>query len=234
MPIDVDHYRKQYDKARDDLMHLFVLRYMWLNIVEMLKVRAGQHQDSLVRYWLETCYSRTIAVGIRRQAEGKGKRPTVGSLLSRVHLHAADFTELTCGFPAMPRREGDPWTGVYGQSGQHLDPQRVRALIDLIENNERRARDWVNSTIAHLDFKASVTIVTFADLDNALASLGEDAKFLYSLFYPDQSMPTLTPVTDLKWIETFTEAWYSVLTMQPIPESDPVITKIETQDGSAH
>jgi len=84
-PFNIATYRKQFAIAYRDVQRLYIA-IRWNNIVAMLESRPVNHNDSLVNNWLLTCYAETVAVGIRRQAEGNEGAPkaTVGSLLLRI------------------------------------------------------------------------------------------------------------------------------------------------------
>lgn len=98
-----------------------------------------------------TCYSRTLAIGIRRQAELKHQkgepRPTIGNLLCRVEEHPEAFTRESLGF-----EDTDPfldgWPALANASGEHADLAKVVEVKDKLIAAESTARDWVNARIA--------------------------------------------------------------------------------------
>lgn len=223
MEADVAVYRAQFGQAYKDVTRLYLLRHVWRNLQAMLTSRPEMHHDPLVYNWLNTCYGETIGVGIRRQAEPSGSKPTIGSLLRRVQAHAPSFTRESCGFDIkqLPGR-ADPWLRFAPSSDDHLDPDRIAPIRDGLAQSEATTRQWINRKIAHLD-PQGYEEVTFGDLERGLAGLRDGLMFLYPLFNPGSVLMHITPIAGYGWFEMFEEPWYVEGAMRPVDESDEPI-----------
>jgi hypothetical protein len=211
-PFNIATYRKQFAIAYRDVQRLYTLRYVRNNIVAMLESRPVNHNDSLVNNWLLTCYAETVAVGIRRQAEGNEGAPkaTVGSLLLRIENQAGAFTPKALGYDYEPDPgRGHMWLNYAGTLKSSLDPERVTNVRQLVKDSASVAKHWVDKRIAHMDIKTvdSEVNATLGDLERALAGLLEGTMFLFSLLHPGNVLPHITPVVQYNWTQIFEEPW---------------------------
>ncbi|MGX7680861.1 AbiU2 domain-containing protein [Jatrophihabitans sp. DSM 45814] len=207
MPVNIESYRNDFNAALDEIHALHMLRYVWKNMLAMFASQPELPADSMVNYYLQTTYSSTLAIGIRRQAEASDSRTTIGSVLRRVNLHAADFTIESCGFNRVEDwATGHGWLNYADTLDQPLSADRVQAQIDELVKDQAVAKQWVNKRIAHRDRQA----VEFAwnDLEQALAGLRRATIFLFGLFNQGGYLAQVTPYPSLSWVKAFSQAWY--------------------------
>jgi len=120
-----------FEVAFDEVLQLHTYRLIWKNLIAMLQSRPELPHNILVNNWLITSYTRTLAVGIRRQSEDSGARGTIGSVLRRVKEDAHSFTRESCNFPEVDPNEParDSWVGQYADTTtEPLDPRRVETV----------------------------------------------------------------------------------------------------------
>ena len=142
-------YSAQFDVAYKDVTRLYLLRHVWKNLVAMLQTQQHDYHDSMVNNWFVTCYSETIAVGIRRQAEATGSKATIGSLLRRLEDQSGAFTAERCGFNGIETLEGRPhaWLKFAPSLRHSLDPARVAAVRHELNDARDKAKKWVDKRI---------------------------------------------------------------------------------------
>lgn len=73
---------------------------------------------------------------------------------------------------------------------------------------------FTNKVLAHRDDRVgcgapAVPPVTWADLDDAIDTVGKIHKKYYSLRHPGESLGTLTPIKSREWTRLFDKAWKS-------------------------
>jgi len=201
-------YRADFQVARDEIFQLYLLRHVWKNLQGMLGSRQDMYQDPLVHNWITTCYTRTLAVGIRRQTDRRRPRATIGSLLHRIEADAASFTRKSLGFGAADTGPS-AWLKFADSDNDALDPTKVRAVISSLMDAELVARTWVNKRIAHLDPEPmDPPEVTFDDLERALRGLRQGTVFLHALFHQGGTLWQLTPIVNPRWLNMFLQSWF--------------------------
>jgi hypothetical protein len=212
MPDDVlDRCKADFEIAYGEVMQLHTYRLVWKNLVALLQSRPDMHHNVLVNNWLVTSYTRTLAVGIRRQSEDGGSRGTVASVLRRVQVHAHAFTRESCGLPKIEPGDAtrDVWIHRYAADvHDHLDPRRVQSVQHQLRIAQAAARTWVNKKVAHLDPTAPSESVTFGDLEDGMRGLRSGVTFLFPLFNQGSILAAVTPSTPLGWLDMFSAPWY--------------------------
>lgn len=204
-------WRDSYDVADAEITALFHQRHVWRNLLAMLQGRPDIKHHSVVNSWLSTGYTQTIAVGIRRQWDRNGRRPTMGRLLSELaeHSHVASWERYSA------QERGETEAGAHGwllfalQPGGSIDPDRVRTDLADFDTKSAVAREWVNTSLAHRDRDTRVPAlrVRFDDLNGGLETLGGLLQHYLGLFRPGTQRPTVTPEPGLGWLEMFDTAW---------------------------
>jgi hypothetical protein len=199
---------------------------MWKNLVAVLQAQQHDYHDSMVNNWFTTCYSETIAVGIRRQAEASGSKATIGSLLRRIQDQSGAFTAERCGFVGIETLEGrqHAWLKFAPSLKQSLDPARVAALRDELNDARDKTKKWVDKRIAHMDMQTDDLDVwaTFDDLEKGLRGLRSGVMFLYSLFHPNTVLWQITPTPPGDWFRMFERPWYVPGARTAVDASDDV------------
>jgi hypothetical protein len=219
MPTDLEIYQAQWGDAYDEVLQLHTLRYVWKNLLAMLQARGPElDHSSLVNNWLVTCYTRTLAVGIRRQTESKESRATIGSLLRRIQDHATLFTRESCGFgPVKPHTaDRDSWLRYADSAASPLRADRLAKVQAELQTDKEAAIRWVNKRVAHLDPSHRDLQLIFEDLERALTGLRNAMMFLFPLFNEGAISAYATPEYGLQWMEMFAKPWYVPGTMQPV------------------
>jgi hypothetical protein len=73
--------------ALEEVAQLHLMRYVWKNMLAMFESRPDLPHNSLVNNYVLVTYTRTLAIGIRRQCQASDSRATIGSVLRRVAAH---------------------------------------------------------------------------------------------------------------------------------------------------
>jgi hypothetical protein len=218
MNTGLDRYRAEWDEAYQEVRQLHVLRYVWKNLVAMLQARGPDlEHNTLVNNWLTTCYSRTLAVGIRRQTDPNGPA-TIGSLLRRIQKDASLFTRESCAFDLVDPCDAhrDAWLRYANSPADPLSADRLAGIEEELRADATAARKWVDKRVAHLAPGHSEVRPTFGDLEEALAGLRDAMKFLYPLFNRGANLANATPTCGLEWMGMFSKPWYVSDTMRPV------------------
>ena len=95
-----------FDTAYKDVLTLLHNRHVWRNLIAMLAANSDVKQHTMINGWLTRCYSQTQAVGIRRQSEFEGRRPTLGALLRELESPRNRFARPLPGRRAEERHAG--------------------------------------------------------------------------------------------------------------------------------
>jgi hypothetical protein len=219
MTFDLTSYRDDFATAYEEVTGLHMLRFVWKNVLMMVNSQPALPPHELVNYWLQVTYTRTLAVGIRRQAEATDIRPTIGSLLRRVKAHADQITREACEFPD----ELDGWSG--GRDGwlhfapstaDALDPGTAAKQLDALAAATNVAKRWVNTRVAHYD-RAAVEQMTFGDLEGALEGIRDATRYLFRLLNQGSYLSHITPSIPPGWLKSFSLPWWDPETMTMIP-----------------
>jgi hypothetical protein len=200
-----------HDITFHEVAQLHTYRLIWKNLLALLQSRPDLPHDALVNNWLVTSYTRTLAVGIRRQCETRGNRATIGSVLRHVQENPQLFTRGSCGFPALKHedRHSDPWIHAYADApDEHLDPSRASTVATELSAAQEAASRWVNKKVAHLDPNAPEEGITFEDLEQGMSGLRDALKFLFPLFNQGSILWNVTPSTPRSWLHMFSQPWY--------------------------
>ena len=211
VPFDLTRYRDEFETAYKDVQGLHNVRFVWKNLLRMFESQPDLPAHELVNYWLATTYTRTLAVGIRRQCESGDTRPTIGSLLRRVKAHADTITRESCEFDAVATDwsdDVDGWLHFADAVDKPLDVNRVQPLVDTLAAASAIATRWVNKRVAHFDRAESVDIPTFDELEDALLRLRQGVVFLWRLLNRGQFLVQVTPEFSAQWMEPFRHAWF--------------------------
>ena len=222
MPTDLDRYRADWAEAYEEVTQLHMLRYVWRNLLAMLQGSSDVEHNVLDNNWLVTCYTRTLAVGIRRQTESGGRpRATIGDLLRRIPRDAALFTRERCAFSPIEPHDAhrDPWPRYADSATDPLDADRLAPAAESLRADAAAARRWVNKRVAHLDRGHPSVRPTFGDLESALAGLRDAMMFLHPLFNHGAVLATATPWCDLQWLRMFEKPWYVPGAVKPVDSS---------------
>jgi hypothetical protein len=201
----MDVLRADFDVALNEVHGLHLLRYVWKNILAMLDSSPEIEPEWLVNYYLATIYTHTLAVGIRRECEADGPRPTIGDVLRRVRHNSGHFAAASCGFTG--RDEGPGLWLRYAKTARgKLDPSRVDEQIAALTAVRADVKRYVDKRVAHRESDAR-ELISFTDLEAALDGLRTATQFLFGLFNAGSWLGMFTPDPPVGWYRPFEQAW---------------------------
>lgn len=212
----------RFDKLHNGVIRLFHDRAIWRTILAMLDANPGVARGGFGEYWLGSCYTDSMLIGIRRETgadDGSvGIRRSLASLAATPRMARRDWYE-----QQVRQRGGQDWDGwdlaavdaafdIFAASGQpFIDAARVRKDIMALEAVISRVNAYTTKTIAHRDDNPhrapAVLPVTWEELDAALDAVGVIYKKYYRLCHPGEALGALTPLKSPGWIQMFQTAW---------------------------
>jgi hypothetical protein len=109
---------------------------------------------------------------------------------------------------ALDRRRGeDSFTEHFaGDAGDHLDAAIVRADLDTLSSAALPIARFVDRHVAHVDADPLDSLPTFAELNEAIDTIGELFK-KYALLFTASGWVTLEPVPQNDWLAVFRVPW---------------------------
>jgi hypothetical protein len=205
-----------YETAYKDVLTLLHNRHVWRNLIAMLAANPEVEQHTMINNWFTRCYSQTQAVGVRRQSEHEGRRPTLGALLREIESFPSIATRVRyvsgLSDASLPNRENG-WRTFAPDDGPLADTDIVSADRQKLTVATTPVRDWVNKAVAHRDKDETTTTApietSFASINGALDVLAELIRKYHMLFHPGAALWRVTPTTSPDWTEMFRKPWYS-------------------------
>jgi hypothetical protein len=215
----IDDLGSQFDEAFQEVQQLHTLRFVWRSLLAMLQSQDEIQHNALVNSWLATCYSRRLAIGIRRQAEGHDDRATVSSVLRRLGEHGASITRELCGFPET-LGDRDLWLRYAESATKPLDPATAAGELEKLTLARTAARKWVNKRVGHLDPSGGQISVKFGELNAGIDGLRDAVKFMFPLFNKGSLLNNMTPIVPPSWLQMFAVPWYVPEKFPPVDTSE--------------
>jgi hypothetical protein len=213
----------RFDKLHNGILRLFHDRGIWRTIIAMLdanpKVIRGGHGE----YWLGSCYTDSMLIGIRRETGAdrgsSGIRRSLNSLASTPRMATRSWYEQEARRRHQTRdtwelAELDAGFNVFADPGQpFIDPARVKQDITELDAVISRVNTYTSKAIAHRDDDPNGLLtglaVTWGELDAALDAVGNIYKKYYRLRHAGESLGLLTPLKSPGWTQLFETGWMS-------------------------
>jgi hypothetical protein len=234
----------RFDKSHNGILRLFHDRSIWRNILAMLDANPEVARGGFGEYWLGSCYTDSMLIGIRRETgadnDSIGLRRSLNALVSVPRMARRDW------FMQYSRHDGnrqpDAWElaerdrafGIFAAPGaQFIDAARVKHDLDALEDVIRQVNAYTSSNIAHRDdtmgrSRPAVLPVTWGQLDAALDVVGSIHMKYFRLRHPGESLGRLPPLVSPGWVHMFATAWMPegsdfpvVDVFEPLPEFTP-------------
>ena len=222
MQEDWQRWCVRFDQLHNGVIRLFHDRAIWRTILAMLDANPGVARGSFGEYWLGSCYTDSMLIGIRREtgADGGsiGIRRSLASLAAAPRMARRDWYEQQIRQRAGQGRDGrdladlDVAFNIFAAPGQpFIDAARIRQDIGALEAVISRVNTYTTKTIAHRDDNPrrvpAAPAVTWAELDAAVDAVGGIYKKYYRLRHPGEALGALTPLKSPGWIQMFQTAW---------------------------
>jgi hypothetical protein len=211
----------RFDKLHNGILRLFHDRGIWRTIMAMLDANPQVPRGGFGEYWLGSCYTDSMLIGIRRETGADrgsiGIRRSLRSLASAPRMATRSWYE-----QEVQRRNqsGDAWElaelnaafNTFAEPGQpFIDSTRVGQDIAALDAVINRVNAYTSKAIAHRDDDPgglpTGLAVTWGELDAALDAVGNIYKKYYRLRHAGESLGILTPLKSPGWIQIFETAW---------------------------
>lgn len=212
---------QRFDKTHNGVIRLFHDRAIWRTILAMFDANPKVARGGFGEYWLGSCYTDSLLIGIRR--ETGADRDSIGLRRALVGLTSNPRMATRTWYVQQIRQrdhqgqedwlaELDAGFNVFAAPGQpFIDAALVQQDITALEAVIRRVNAYTTKTIAHRDdilrAAPATPAVTWAELDAALDAVGNIHKKYYRLCHPGEALGGLTPLISPGWIEMFGTAW---------------------------
>lgn len=218
---DWQRWCDRYDKLHNGVMRLFHDRAIWRIILAMLDANPGVARGGFGEYWLGSCYTDSMLIGLRRETgagdDSIGMLRSLNNLAATPRIARRDWYEQQIR-SAHPDRDSwelaelDSGFRIFAAPGQpFIDAARVKQDITALQAVISRVNDYTTKTIAHRDDRLrgapAAPPVTWAELDAALDTVGTIYKKYYRLRHPGEALGALTPLISPGWIRLFQTAW---------------------------
>lgn len=219
---DWQRWCDRFDKIHNGVLRLFHGRAIWRTILAMLDANPLVARGGFGEYWLGSCYTDSMLIGIRREtgadSDSIGILRSLRGLASNPRMARRDWYEQRIrqgdhrGRGAWELGELDGGFNIFAGPGQpFIDASRVKQDITALETVISRVNTFTTKTIAHRDDvlrgAPAAPAVTWGELDVALDAVGSIYKKYYRLRHPGEALGALTPLRSPAWIEMFQTAW---------------------------
>jgi len=210
----------------------------------MLDANPDVARGGFGEYWMGSCYTDSMLVGIRRETgadnDSIGLRRSLNALASAPRMARRDWC---MQYRRQDRnREPDDWElaerdqvfDIFAAPGaQFIDAARVTDDLAALEAVISKVNEYTSRNIVHRDdtireSRPAVPPVTWGQLDAALDAVGSIHMKYLRLRYPGESLGTITPIVSPGWVQMFATAWMPegsdfpvANAFEPLPELMP-------------
>jgi hypothetical protein len=218
---DWQRWCDDFDKLHNGILRLFHDRAIWRTILAMFDANPGVARGGFGEYWLGSCYTDSMLIGIRREtgddARSIGILRSLSKLAGKPQIasrfwYEQEVRQRNQGRDAENLAELDSGFNIFAAPGQpFIDAARVRQDIATLKAVIKRVNDYTNKTIAHrADDPRGVpadSAVTWGELDAALDAVGNIYKKYYRLRHAGEAFGILTPLKSPACVQMFQTAW---------------------------
>jgi hypothetical protein len=210
----------RFDKTHHGVLRLFHDRAIWRTIMAMLEANPAVPRGGFGEYWLGSCYTDSMFIGIRREsdAKGTGLRRALKQLEATPRMATRDWY-----MSQVRQRDHEGWDSwavaeleaafnlFAGPGDAFIDSALVSKDIAELESVVTRVNAYTSKAIAHRDADISRAVaaqpVTWAELDATLDAVGMMHRKYYRLRHPGESLGGITPLVSPGWVQMFSTAW---------------------------
>jgi hypothetical protein len=220
---DWQRWCDRFDRTHNGVIRLFHDRAIWRTILAMLDANPHVARGGFGEYWLGSCYTDSMLIGIRREtgadSNSVGIRRSLNALAANPRMARRDWHEQQIRqrghgqWDAWELAELDAGFNIFASPGDlFIDAARVREDLATLRVLIDRVNAYTNKAIAHRDDDIrggapSLSPVTWAELDAALDAVGGIHKKYYRLRHPGEALGGLTPLVSPGWVQMFQTAW---------------------------
>jgi HEPN superfamily AbiU2-like protein len=212
----IDQLYKKWDawliQLYGELLRFHTNHHIFWKMQEIIRENPKLHQfpgdfNHHVKGWYET----SMALLIRRQAEGDKRVISFRQLLEEIKAHPTAisrdrFKRKFVDSQFSEDRADALFDRLIGEGRRHIDPAQVQSEIEEIEKRSKKIIDYVDRQIAHKDKQGVSEVPNHNDIDEALKYLGELLK-RYWLIFRGSTLMSVLPTFQYNWTEIFTLPW---------------------------
>lgn len=199
-------------RVHDDVIRLHRNRVIWTGLREIVEANPAIPEPWHFVRWVALTYATTQAVGVRRQADERGKVSTLGWLLTSITKHVGVMTRQR--FRYLHRNSADfvqktadrTFDDFAGDGGRFVSAKKVQADLAHLQAMAAGTKAFVDTRIAHLDPRPNIAPPTFGELDAAIEELGRILE-RYTLLLKAEGLTSATPGLQYDWHSAFTVPW---------------------------
>ena len=209
-------WRDRYDKTHNGVLRLFHDRAIWRTILAMLEANPAVARGSFGEYWLGSCYTTSQLIGIRRETgadnQSIGMLRSLNSLASTPRMATRAWYRQQIAQHGHPEEDPERLFNRFAAPTQpFIDSVLVQRDIAVLGAVIDRVNSYTNKALAHRDDSVKggppPAVITWADLDDAIDTVGRIHKKYFSLCHPGETLSILTPLISPVWMQMFSTAW---------------------------
>lgn len=211
-----DRWCDRFDAAEREVGVLFHTRQMWLATTQMWTDNAAAIKlNNLVQNHFVRQYVATQCVGIRRECDDDRRTSSVRWCLSELTkfpnmIDRARFEAIVDADPTTKPRykqvTKDQYDNLAQPGNAGLDVAAIEADLVKLSAKVAATRDYTNKVLAHREHTTTIGL-KWAELDEALNTVGELVKKYYLLRSGGKIKGNLTPDLPPGWDVPFKTAW---------------------------
>jgi len=175
-----DKWVRLLERSRGELTQMYTFRYVYRQVAEIIKEN-GKLPASEFFALIQTGYSHSQALAVRRQVDAGDDAETLGRVLHEMCKHPHDAT------------------------AAGLDIEAVRADAERLKSGTENVRAHVDRLLAHSDRRPLAKLATFKDVHDAIDVVGETYQRTGTALTGE--LWELETVLDYDWQGVFTVPW---------------------------
>lgn len=199
--------------VRDEILRLHLRRYVWQEVMRMLREYGDRLPDSYWWRFMADNYIACQAIAVRRQADTDPRVITLGRLLSEITKDAQRITRpvLAAIWKAdgpLDARDLDAKFNEFSRGGGHFDPAVAAADLEMLRDGAAKITSYADRHLAHLD-ASPLPVDDLPSVDDLHAAVGVigDLFRRYHLLLTAADMPFLVPVLQPDWMAPLRQPW---------------------------
>jgi hypothetical protein len=175
----VARWQKTLLTLADHVLELYCDRRMTRELVAGIQEATPKAPDGWLRHYLRL-YAHSQAIGIRRIVRGTRKTIALTSLLGDMIDNAAVLTAerhirlyKTDLHESMRRHGEGQFEAAWGDGSGQVAPEKLRAGLSGLMQNLNGVLGWADEVVAHIPLEDKDHHLTFADIHNAVDTVGD-------------------------------------------------------------
>jgi hypothetical protein len=212
----VDKWRawlSEHGKVRDEVLNLHLRRYVWQEIMRMLREYGDRLPDSYWWRFMVDNYIACQAIAVRRQADTDSRVITLGRLLTEINKDAERITRPVLAAIWKPddpldERDLDAKFSEFSGGCRHFDSAIAQADLEALRDGAAKVSSYADRHLAHLD-ATPLPVEQLPSVDDLHAAIGVigDLFRRYQLLLTAADMPSLVPILQPDWMAPFRQSW---------------------------